>query len=273
MKKIISFLLCSISFLTLCGCSKKAKSDLDIFIEQFQLFNADDYKIEDGWYEYTISSVFYDEDHRHSQTITTEFIGDLAFQSKSCSGKINASSIKCSKTIFEENNSTISIKTEYNETYTNHSNLYRLKRTTIDSNTIEEYSEGSNNLENISFSFIIGTDYSNLLSLPEYVNDKDDYKKIEIYKSTKNMVDTYKLTIEWVSNENEVKRFITDEYYFDNFYRIFKMIRIDEIQSNTPAISSSYTTKVLEACKEKTIEIPSSFDKELNGDYKEYFNF
>ena len=273
MKKVICFLLCSISFLSLFGCSKKAKSNLDIFIEQFQVFNSDDYKIEDGWYKYTISSIFYDSDHRHNQTITTEFIGDLAFQSKSCSGKINASSLKVSKTIFEENNSTISIRTEYNETYTKHSNLYRLKRTTKDSNIIEEFSEGSNNVEDISFSFLIGTDFNNLLSRLEYVNDKDDYKKIEIYKSTKNMVDTYKLTIEWVSIENEVKRFITDEYYFDDFYHLYKMVRIDEVQSNTPTISSSYTTKVLEECKEKAIEVPSNFDKELNADYKENFNF
>ncbi|MCM1130936.1 MAG: hypothetical protein NC310_08160 [Roseburia sp.] len=274
MKKNMILVVFFIFSLSLCACSEKKESDLELFIEKFQALNSEDYKIEDGWYRYTSSSVYYNTEDMLNKTVTIEFLGDLAFQSKTCSGSIKKSSFKCSTTTFEKQNQTISVKTEYSETYTDQSDLFRLKCTAIDSNIIEKYSEGKNNLEDVPFSFLIGSDYTNLLSLSNIGSKTDTYKAIKISKINKNLKDiSYKLTIEWENFENNIQSFVTDEYYFDPFYRLFKMIRIDESKSKNPIISSSYTTKIFEACEEKNIEVPTSFDKELSIDYMDYFKF
>lgn len=269
MKKAIFLMICTL-FLSICGCSKK--SDLDIFVDKFKSTHPDGFKINNGWYEYTISSIEYDQNQGNKSIQSTKFVGDLIFQSESLSGKINSSDYECSTTTFIQNNSTISIKTEYSKTITNGSNLYRFNQTISDSSVIDQYSEGSESIEDVSFSFAIGTDYNQILRLPELLKNKEKYKRIYVSQQRLDNRQVNILTIEWFSTSDSFQRTVVDEYFFYDYYQPYKIIRTDQSQA-LKSTSKTYTIKVFQACEQKLLEVPKVFDKVLDATHKEHVNF
>lgn len=266
MKKVTIFLLFSIFILTLCGCSKEAKSDLDVFVEKFQSLYPNGYQINDGWYELDVSTVFYDSQSGKKKITSSSFVGDLEFGSQEeYSGKVKSSICTIFTVTYDDFDASIPLEAEYSETYTKGSNLYRLKRTTLNSSVISEYSEGSNALDNISFFFRLGTDFSNVDMLPTYARMERIYKSIEI---SNNVLSVVRYSFDSINGK------VTDEYYFDESYQLIKCIQIDQAHFYTGGtLDSYYNIKVLRRIDGKNIEVPTEYDKELRIDNKEVFRF
>lgn len=266
-RKAMLFIFCAL-FLTLCGCNHSSKSDLEIFIKNFNSAHPNGFKIDDGWYDLSVSTVTYDEQSGRKEILSSSFEGELEFLYETYEGRVKTAKCTSFTATFDDSDYTIPLTTEYSETYTNGAELYRLRRTTSNSLLVEEYTEGSNTMSEVTFFFRLGTEFTNMNLLPMYQTWERIYQSVEVEENV--------LTIVWDSNEdsNGSKRVVTDEYYFDDNYHLIKTTRVDQTHfysNGTRTDNSYFTIKVLSRCDAKTIDVPTKYQKELEVNHKESF--
>ncbi|MCM1130937.1 MAG: hypothetical protein NC310_08155 [Roseburia sp.] len=265
MKKFSIILIFIIYVFTLCGCNKENKSDLDLFIEKYQSLYPNGYQLNDGWYELSVSSILYDSKSGKKKLESSFFIGNLEFTSnEEYYGNVKSSLCEISTFVYDDFDATVPLEVEYSQSYTKNTQLYRLRRKTLNSSIIEEYSEGSHALDNISFFFRLGTEIYDPDMLLTYAKMDKIYKSIEI---SNNVLSVMRYSFDSTNGK------VTDEYYFNDSYQLIKCIRIDQAHYYLGGLNSYYTIKVLKRIDEKTIEMPTEYDREVGIDKEEVFYF
>ena len=220
MKKIFLLIVVFLQFIVLLGCDKEEKTSLDIFVDEFKEVYPEGYQLENGWYEVSMSTTLYKLHTGERNVSSILFNGELEFTGK-YEGVVKKSMF-LNNTFSYDGFTNNASQSESVEIMSNGTNFYRNVEKIKNQELVEKYSEGSEKLDEIYFSFSFGRDDENVHLLSEFIT-YDMYKLIE-FDSRYNI-----LTIVWElgADQQGGKRTVTDKYWFDNEYKIINLARIE----------------------------------------------
>lgn len=264
MKKIFLIIVVFLQFAVLLGCEKGEKTSLDLFVDEFEEVYPEGYQLENGWYEVSMSTTWYKLHTGERKVSSVRFNGELEFEGK-YSGIVKKS-IFLNNTLSYDGFTNNVLSSESAGIMSNGTSFYRNIEKIQNGELIEKFSEGTEKLEEIYFSFSFGRDdeYAHLLS--EFAT-YDMYKLIE-FDNIRSV-----LTIVWElgADQQGGKKNVTDKYWFDDEYKIIKLSRIERIDYGDDSKYDIYSVKVLQKCEEIDVSVPAEYDKEFIVDKNNIF--
>lgn len=264
MKKFFLLVVVFLQFIVLLGCEKNEKTTLDIFVDEFKEVYPKGYQLENGWYDVSMSTTWYKLHTGERKVSSIRFNGELEFDGKYY-GTVKKS-IFLNNTFSYDGFTDNVLQSESIEIMSNGTNFYRNVKKIKNQELVEKYSEGTEKLDEIYFSFSFGRDDENVHLLSEFIT-YDMYKLIE-FNSIYNV-----LTIVWElgADQQGGKRTVTDKYWFDDEYKIIKLSRIERKEYGDDSKHDVYSVKVLQKCEEIDISVPVEYEYELAVDREDIF--
>ena len=152
------------------------------------------------------------------------------------------------------------------EVISNDTYFYRSFEKLNNQEIIEKYTEGTDQLGEIYFSFSFGVDDMHVHLLEEYIT-YNMYKLIEFDNQTNVLTVVWELGI----NQQGGIRTVVDKYFFSDNYEINKLTRIEKYMYNDNDKYDSYSVKTLKKCSRVDISIPQEYDREFTVDKNDLF--
>lgn len=253
MKKIFLIMIVLLQLVILFGCEKNGKTTLEIFAEEFKEVYPEGYQLENGWYEVSMSTTWYKLHTGERKVSSIRFNGELEFYGKYYG--IVKKSVFLNNTLSYDGFTSNVLQSESVEIMSNETSFYRSVEKTKNQELIEKYTEGTEKLDEINFSFSFGRDDENVHLLSEFIT-YDMYKLIE-FDNMHNI-----LTIVWElgADQQGGKRSVIDKYWFDDEYKIIKLFRIERKEYGDDSKYDVYSVKVLQKCEEIDITVPNEYE-------------
>lgn len=265
MKKMLSLCLIIPFMMVSCGSGDEKPNVYDEFANNYYKYNPNGYDAKERWYKYNNFSTYFNFDKTIQQLVNIDFIGLVDFDKDKFTGK--TSELFFEKTILELNDSSFVSKVD-NETFFKENTLVEnLSYTYLDETKNENKILGSNKFAdklNISFHFNVDGFFPNVYEGLSTIST-DTYNPI--YFTDEYVCIEYRVNL---GSEGSYKN-IKTEYYFDNNYRLYKVVDyISKIYSEKNSSMSStdpcnyFSVSTLEICDEETIDKDLTFEIEKN---------